>query len=402
MDSPVLLLPLTALQQRMWHLCTAYEGDASPIVVLAHRVRGRLDAGAFTTAVARVVDRHPSLRTTFAVRDGRPWQRIGPTGQFAVEHVRTGDPAPHVRELSEALLDLENGPLVRSRLITLDDDDHVWCFAAHHLLADGASAAIIGAEVAALYRGDPVPEAPDIIPQDETDDLAWWVERLRGVPPLELSTHTRPPVKTASSACVDHVIGAEPTRRLERLARDHRVTLFMVLLSAYQIMLEKLTGQSDFCVGTPVDGRVELEQEQAVGLFANMLALRCDLSGDPSPTELLRRTRVAAIEALARQSVPFGQIVGALGLPPDRSRTQVFQTIFALHTETPAQGFALPGCAVEPFGAGSPQVLHDLVLDIWRAPSGGLDLAFRYDTALFTADRIGELAQLYEATLGEL
>lgn len=222
------------------------------------------------------------------------------------------------------------------------------------------------------------------------------MDRLRDVPALDL-VPKRPAVKVASSAHYDHRLGAQLTGALESLARKQRATLFMVLFAGYSSMLKNLSGQSDFCVGVPVDGRADPERENAVGLFANMLALRCDLSGDPGFAETLHRTRSLTIEALSRQDVPFGQIVAKLDLDRDPSRTQVFQTIFSVHTEA-ARAFALPGVSIEPFGAGSPSILHDLVLDVWRG-AAGLDLTFRYDTALFSADSVVELARHYEAAL---
>ena len=395
MDRPA-LLPLTALQQRMWHLCTAYPGKSSPIVVLSWQLRGPLDVAAFAGAVAQVVDRHPSLRTRFPVRDGRPWQEVGPVGRFEVECLVSDDPLPLVTELTVALLDLEQGPLVRSRLIKVDDEVHVWCFAAHHLLADGASAKLIEAEVVALYQGKELPPASVAVHTHDPGGLRWWVDRLAGVPPLELAA-ARPAVKEASSAQVDHGLDGDLTTALERLARAERSTLFMVLFTGYQMLLALRSGQRDFCVGTPVDGRTEVDQEEAVGLFANMLALRCDLSGAATFRELLRRTRAVTIDALARQDVPFGRIVEALGLPHDRSRTQVFQTIFSMHTVGGGRT-ELPGVTVEMFASASPQVLHDLVLDLWHGPDG-VWLTFRYDKALFAAGEVMELARRFEAVL---
>lgn len=396
MDQHALLLPLTALQQRMWHLCTSYVGKSSPIVTSSWRLRGPLDTKAFIRAVEQVVDRHPSLRTRFEIRDGQPWQVVGPTGRFEVECIESKEPGPLVKELSEALLDLERGPLVRSRLIKVDEQDHVWSFSVHHLLADGTSANIIDSEVAALYQGKDLPPAPVSMPELDADCLQWWVDRLTGTPVLDIAPG-RPAVKAASSAHLDVSLDNDLAVQLERMARGERATLFMVLLAGYQVMLFQRTGQGDFCVGTPVNGRTEIDQEDAVGLFANMLPLRCNLSADLTFRELMKRIRTDTIEAIARQHVPFGRIVTALGLPHDPSRTQVFQTIFVLHTEK-GRSIGIPGLDMEPFASGAPQVLHDLVLDVWRAPAEIL-LSLRYDKALLTADTVVALAQHYEAVL---
>lgn len=385
--------PLSALQRRMWHLCTAYPGTSSPIVVLAWRLHGALDVGRFTGAVETVVNRHDSLRAHFTPE---PLLVVDPPGLF-VTTLESGDPVAVVRERAQALLDLERGPLTASCLVRVSDVEHVWCFTVHHLLADGASAIVIEQEVAALYRGERL--EPAAHPEPDADgDLDWWVNTLKGAPVLEIPADLpRPPVKSTTTAGFDFTLGADLAVALERLARAHRCTLFMALLAGYQVMLSQVSGQTDFCVGTPVDGRTSVESERAVGLFANMLALRCDVSRPVNFAEMMRRTRTVTIEALSRQNVPFGQIVGALDLPVDRARTQVFQTIFTLHTEA-MSGIALPGLRIEPFGAGTPQALHDLVLDLWRNEAG-IAAAFRYDTCLFQPDTIAALARSYEDVL---
>lgn len=170
----------------------------------------------------------------------------------------------------------------------------------------------------------------------------------------------------------------------------------MVLLTAWQIVLSDWSGQDDFCVGIPADGRVSIESEQVVGLFANMLPLRLRSEGQTF-RKRMNTVRAMVIDGLARQTVPFGQIVDSLDLPADLSRTQVFQTIFCLHTEA-APRTDLPGVEVAPFGVGTPQTLHDLVLDLWRNDSG-IVAAFRYDVSLFKPDSIAGLARRYEEVL---
>ncbi|HCT77883.1 MAG TPA: hypothetical protein DGT23_15090, partial [Micromonosporaceae bacterium] len=381
----------------MWHLCTSYPGTSSPIVVLAWRIRGPLDTAVFSRAVSDVVDRHESLRTLFTVKDGEPYLVIGdPTG-LTTSLVDSHDAEALVTSQSMALLDLERGPLVASRLIRLSHDVHVWCLTIHHLLADGGSAAILENEVAALYRGESLPPAPTVTWEPDPEGLQWWIRHLTGVPVLQLPCDLpRPPEKGTRAANLDHFLDAELASRLEQLARAERSTLFMVLLTALQVVLSEASGQRDFSVGIPADGRSSVEAEDAVGLFANMLALRLRTEAD-SFRKLMGQTRTVVIEALSRQSVPFGQIVASLDLADDPSQTQVFQTIFCLHTEaTPRTD--LPGLTIEPFGVGYPQALHDLVLDLWRNESG-IVAAFRYDSCLFKPETIADLARRYEEVL---
>ncbi|BCJ74746.1 hypothetical protein CS0771_42900 [Catellatospora sp. IY07-71] len=403
--APAATAPLSLLQRRMWHLCTAYPGTASPIVVIANRITEPLDVPAFTAAVRALADRHDALRTTFALGPDGPRQVIAAPGGLETELLDVSerpDPAASARdlvsELAGALLDLNGGTLVRSRLVRLGADDHVWCLAVHHLLADGESAMVLERELTALYRGQPLPAPPigyadfaawQCANADSDADLRWWAEHLGGVPPLDLPLDLpRPPVKTTRADRVDLRLDAVDAAALDAFARAHRATPFMVLLTALVTVLARRSGQADFCVGTPVAGRLLEETEEAVGLFSNMIALRADLSGEPGVGELLSRLRTEVISGLARQGVPFGQVIAAVDPPEDRSRTQLFQVIFSLHTQTAG---GAPGLSWQPFGQAAPQILHDLVLDAWRGPDG-LDLTLRYDTGLFTADTAAGLA----------
>lgn len=313
-------LPLSALQQRFWYLCTAYPGDASPILFLAWRMRGPLDVEAWRGAVGAVVDRHESLRTGFAVRDGSPVQLVLPPAGIDTEVIDIGEVPGAERDAradelvvarTHRLLDLTTDPLVGSTLIRLADDDHVWCFTMHHLLSDGASLRIVSNEIRQAYLMGTPSAFPELKLQygdfaewqhqneaAEADDLVYWKERLSGVPPIELPTdHPRPQVKAASSAELIHHMGPELAKRIIELSRSARCTPFMVLLAGLKVLLRQWSGQADFCVGTPVAGRVRTELEAVVGLFANTLALRTDLSGDPTFAELLKRTRKTVIGA---------------------------------------------------------------------------------------------------------
>jgi non-ribosomal peptide synthetase component F len=184
-----------------------------------------------------------------------------------------------------------------------------------------------------------------------------------------------------------------------RLAKAIRGTPFMVLLAALQALLSNESGQTDFCLGSPVAGRMRVELEPLVGLFANTLALRTNLSGDPTFHELMGRTRETVIAALRRQSVPFGQIVAKLDMQKDPSRTQVFQAIFSMRNDNENKKPQIGELWVEDFPHGHPKVLHDLVVDIWRFDGQGVRVGMRYDTDLFSNNRMVVLLQRYESLL---
>jgi hypothetical protein len=417
-------LPLSPLQQRIWYLCTSYPGDASPIIYLAWRIHGPLDAAAWARAVSAVVDRHESLRTRFVPTEHGPVQVFGPPVGLAQERFDLTGLPPDSREAAaqqllkrqriRVLVDLEKGPLVGSCLIALGAQDHVWCFTVHHILADGASLAIVEREVLEHYRASLAGHPPRLVDapiqygdfalwQDraagDDEDLRYWLRRLAGVPPLELPTDApRPAEKGTRATAVFERIDPELGTALDRLAQAEGATLFMVLLAGLAAMLGQRSGQTDFCIGTPVAGRTRVEMEHVVGLFANTLPLRADLSGNPTFRELLARTRTTAIEALTRQQVPFGRIVAELNLARDLSRTQVFQVIFVLHTELAGARTAPAGLRIEDFPVAGPQIIHDLVIHVW-ATASGMQVEVRYDSALWRPETVQAMARQYRDIL---
>ncbi|WP_117208230.1 condensation domain-containing protein [Allorhizocola rhizosphaerae] len=420
-------VPLSAFQQRIHHLCTAYEGTSSPCVFLNKRLHGPLATDAMVRAIGMVVDRHESLRAVIGDTESGPCQTFLPPGMHEVEHIDLSDLPPDEREQrlrdllgarTKTLFDLRGGtdPLIRSALIRLSETEHVLSIVMHHIIADGASSGILASDLAACYRAavqGGSPELPELsigygdfahwqrdgLAERVASGLAFWRERLAGVTPLQLPTDfERPAQKATRAAIVGHAIGADVVAEVERLARTSRCSTFMVLLAGYQTMLEKHSGIADICVGTQVAARTRVELEPVIGLFGNTLPMRCDLSGDPTFAELLKRVRSMVLSALTRQEVPFGSVVSHLDLPHDPSRTQVFQTIMALHTETGTDGMDLLGVKTEPAPAGMPQILHDIVLDMWLRPKG-LDTAWRYDTALFREETVAAWASSYERIL---
>ena len=415
-------VPLSSLQQRIWFLCTQYRGDASPQVFMIWRIRGGLDVATWREAVSAVVDRHESLRTSFLLREGTPVQVVNPprglvTDLVDLTHLPERESEEQAAQLvsgrTHALLDLIEGPLVRSLLIRLGDTHHVWCLTVHHLLADGASARILSHEVRAGYHclveGVP-PDLPELTVQyadfalwqqtvqapGQEADLAYWREQLAGVPLLDLPTdRPRPPEKTAGSGEVYHRAGPELAQQIAELARAQRCTAFMVLLAGMQALLSAYTGQKDICVGSAVAGRTVVDLEPVIGLFANTVALRADLGDDPTFLELLGRTRGTVLAALRRQNVPFSKVVEALGVPRLPNRTQVFQVIFSMRPIDERKAEDLTGLHIEDFPHAHAKTLHDLVIDVWRLDGQGLHVGLRFDDAIFDEATISAMAQRY-------
>ncbi|HSF41157.1 MAG TPA: condensation domain-containing protein, partial [Thermoanaerobaculia bacterium] len=342
-------LPLSFSQQRLWFLDQMEPGSPLYNLPALLRLAGPLDPRALAAALTGIVRRHEALRTTFPARRGRPRQEIHPPRPVPLAVVDlAGIEGDEARRLGIAEIrrpfDLAAGPLLRALLLRLGPEEHVLALTMHHIVSDGGSVGVFVRELAALYRGDPLPELPvqyaDFAAWQREwlaggaleEQLAGWRSRLAGAPPvLDLpADRPRPAVRDPRGAEVAFEVPADLARALAALGRREGVTPFMVLLAGFQALLSRITGQDDLLVGTPVAGRRRIEAEGLIGFFVNTLALRGDLSGSPTARQLLARVRETALAAYEHQDLPFERLVEELEPARDPSRTPVVQVVFAL------------------------------------------------------------------------
>ncbi|HEX7243495.1 MAG TPA: condensation domain-containing protein, partial [Longimicrobiaceae bacterium] len=322
-------LPLSFAQQRLWVVDRLEPGSAAYNMPYALRLRGGLDAAALRAALDALVRRHEALRTVFAGSDGGPVQVIGPPAPVPLQVVDLRDAPDALREAGrlaaeEALrpFDLERGPLLRSTLLRLDEEDHVLCFTLHHVVSDGWSIEVLVREVSALYAGEPLPELPVQYADYAVWQRGWlsggtleaqlgyWREQLAGAPPLLEIPVDHPRAQGQSPRAAGHRFVLPPalSQGLRELARREGATLFMTVLAGWQALLGRYAGQEDVVVGSPVAGRNRREVEGLIGFFVNLLVLRVDLSGDPAWAELLGRVRETALGAYDHQELPFERL----------------------------------------------------------------------------------------------
>ncbi|MEW9529367.1 amino acid adenylation domain-containing protein [Microbispora sp. NPDC049125] len=396
--------PLSAAQERMWFLDRLQPGDPSNHIFNTSRLYGPLDVAALDRAFGDVADRHESLRARFPEHGspqdgGRPVQLVGAPGRFRVEHLTAGpqDVARLVGERTNRPFDLAEGPLLRVALIRVSEREHVLCVVLHHIICDGWSLNVILEEVAELYaahtEGKPSPLPPpaarflDVAghrPEVDAESLEYWKKRLSGTPVLDLpADRPRPAVRTTASGHLVLPLPPELTREVRRLAAGERCTLFMVFLAAYQAVLARYSGQHDLCVGTATAGRDLVEHERLVGLFAGALALRGDVSGDPTFREMLKRARSTTLQAYRHRDVPFERILREIQVERDLSRTPVFQTVLILH-ETGETLIRLPGVRAELIDAEYHHVQTDLLLGVF-GEDDERRLVLTYNSDLFDA-----------------
>jgi amino acid adenylation domain-containing protein len=394
-------LPLSFAQQRLWFLEQLRPGTALYNVADAVSFRGALDRGALAGALSAVVRRHEALRTSFPSRRGTPRQAVHPPAPVPAPLVDLGGlPAPqraaerarHMAGERDRPFDLTNGPLLRVLLVRLRPDEHLALFTAHHIVTDAWSSGILLRELAALYRaalaGRPAPLPEPACQYADfalwqrrwlqgealATQLAYWRRQLAGAPPLLALPTDRPRPTVPSFAGVTRpvLLPAVLADGLRGLSRRHGATLFMTLLAAWQVLLRgKLPPEArdDVVVGTDIANRNRAETEGVIGFFINQLAVRTDLSGDPSFAELLARVRATLLDAYAHQDVPFELVVDALALPRNLNHHPLFQVKLFLEN-TPASSFELPGLAITPLEVEVRVAKLDLTLALWERPEG--------------------------------
>ncbi|MDH6493326.1 non-ribosomal peptide synthetase [Streptomyces sp. SAI-127] len=421
-------LPLSFAQQRLWFLDQLEPGSLEYNVPLLMRwTDGDLDVLALAAALSAVVARHEVLRTRLvAGPDGVARQVIDEPAPFPLPVADVSgdrDPVAAARKLVTAEVmssfDLAAGPLIRATLIRLAPHEHVLAVAVHHVAFDEWSVRVFRHELSTLYdalrAGEPDPLPP--LPVQYADFAAWqrqwldgdvmnghlayWQEQLANLSALELPTdRPRPPVRSSKGAAVGFSAPQQTAAALRALSRKNGVTLQMTLLAGLSMLLGRYTGSEDVVVGTPVANRNRAETEDLIGFFVNTLVMRTDLSGDPTFRELLGRVRKTALAAYAHQDLPFEQLVDALVVERDRSRTPLFQVFFNYTPQDPEDSTDIdePDSRLDVLAA--PSMNFDLAVAVGDS-HGGLEGEIEYSTALFDAGTVerlsGHLVRLLEA-----
>ncbi|HYH80774.1 MAG TPA: amino acid adenylation domain-containing protein [Longimicrobium sp.] len=417
-------LPLSAAQERLWLVQRLAPASTAFNMPMSLWLRGALDVDALRRALAEIVRRHEPLRTVFARGDGGPVQVIRPAGALELPVTDLAPRADAAEALARMMderarlpFDLERGPLLRLHLVRTAPDAHCLLVDMHHVVSDGWSMERFHAELAALYaafaRGEPTP-LPEL-PVQYADFAAWqrgwrgseamrlqaafWRARLAGAPPLELPfDRPRPGGAALRGAHHEFVVAREVGERVEAVGREAGATPFMALLAVFCMALHRWSGERDLVVGTVVAGRPRAELEAMIGFFANPLALRVDVGGDPSFRGLLARVRAVTLEAYAHQDLPFDQVTEAVGAERVLGRHPVTPVSFGVRDEPPPPPPAA-GVAMEPGEGGDAGAARmDLTAGVARTPDG-LRCSMEYAADLFDAETIARHGARFAALL---
>nr|VFK09968.1 MAG: amino acid adenylation domain-containing protein [Candidatus Kentron sp. FM] len=435
--------PLSHGQQALWFLYQNAPESPAYNTAAVVRILSPVDGSALRAVFQTLLDRHPSLRTTFSQRDGQIVQIVHGHRDLHLERIDASQDTEEAlhRRVTAAYrrpFDLEQGPLFRISLFTRTQEDHVLLVAMHHIIDDGWSVWMLLSEFLTLYPARKTGEAvilpplrwqyPDFV-KWQTELLAgpegeqlweYWREQLSDAPSiLDLPTdRPRPPVQSDNGASITFRLSETLTQQLKEQAQNSGATLYMILLAAFQVLLHRYTGQEDILVGSPIVGRARAEFEGIFGLFMNPIVLRARLEGDPSFASFLNQVRQTVLGGLAHQDYPISLLIERLQPARDASHSPLVQVHFLL--QKPQQGGELltllmgnsdddskvneGGLLLAPFKMAQQEGQSDLTLEMLEAKRA-LFGDFKYNTDLFEAETIermvGHFQRLLEGIVAE-
>ncbi len=433
-------LPLSFTQRRLWFIDQLDTGSAAYNLPHVLRLRGELDVSALAWAFSTLVRRHEILRTSFGTEDEQPVQRVSPAAEWRLPRVDLGslevaDGEHQARRLArqegQRPFDLSRGPLLRTVLLDLAEEQHLLLVTMHHIASDAWSMQILSGEVGQLYQAAAArqPDSLPPLPIQYADYAVWqrqwlagevleqmletWTGKLRGAPRrLDLPfDRPRPEVPSLRGGSQPFVLPAALAGELRGLGAAADCTLFMTLLACLYALLYRLTGQPDLVVGTDLANRNRAETEGLIGFFVNILPLRLDLSGGLSFRQLLTRVRLETLSALTHQDLPFDQLVMALSPERSLAPSPLFDVLFVNQTEgrTPvAESSEGAGEAAEPpsltFEPMVPEfAVSRFELALFVGEDGGtIAGAWDFQLDLFDPSTIATLSSRFETLIASI
>lgn len=415
--------PITEAQHEVW-LSARLSDEASCAYneSFTLQMRGMLDQSAITAAIQQLVDRHDALRTTFDPKRNCMWIRDRFNVDLPVLDLSSSSDEERrthverlVREDAASAFDLVNGPLFRVVLIRLEQNHHALVFTTHHLVCDGWSTNILLDELSRVYASRCTGVACDLpeptrfsryalsqaewLRSSEREEVeAWWMKQFAvPVTPLELPTdHSRASLKSFAGDTARLTISADDYQTIKRFGARQGCTLFATLLSAFKILLHRLSGQSDIVVGIPTAGQSLVAGETLVGHCVNFLPIRTSFDDDPTVFDLLSRVKATLLNAYEHQNYTYGSLVRKLGLRLDPSRLPLVEVQFNL--ERLGSGLAFPGLKVDVDPNPKSFVNFDLFLNAVESDSG-LVIDCDYNRDLFDRVTVDRWLQCFKTLL---
>ena len=437
------VLPLSFAQQRLWFLDQLVPENPFYNMPAAVQLQGHLNLDALKQAFNAIVQRHETLRTTFAIVEGQPAQIIAPglslhLPVIDLQNVPIVERDTIIQQLAteeaHRPFNLTAGSLLRVTLLRLTETNHMLLLTLHHIISDGWSMGVLMRELGALYtvflndNSTSLSASLSELPIQYADfahwqrqwlqgealaaQLTYWSQQLKDLPSLNLPIdRPRPPVQGHRGATQPLQLSPRLTAALAAIGQAEGATLFMTLFAAFQVLLYRYTGQEDIAVGVPIANRNRSEIEGLIGFFVNSLVLRTNLSGNPTFRELLSQVRQVALAAYAHQDLPFEKLVEELHPERDLSRNPLFQVVFALQN-APMTSLELPDLTLKPWQLEMVTTRFDLEFHLWEQSQGlsglwqqpveGISGFVAYNTDLFDTTTIARILNHFQTLLEEI
>ena len=416
-------IPLSFAQERLWFI-DQFQGSTQYHICQVLNLKGDVDLTILEETLKQIVQRHEVLRTVIRTEKAITFQQILPVNQWMLERISVEDAEQYESQqelldsLTSAPFNLSDDYMLRAQIIEQGTDSFKLVLTMHHIASDGWSMNLLIQEFAALYNARKEGELPPLQSLEvqyadyaiwqrkylEGDQLSqqldYWKTQLAQVRPLEMPLdYNRPLVQSTKGSTLSGIINADLAKALNDLANERKVTLFMLLLSAFKVLLHRYSGQADICVGTPIAGRTRQETEGLIGFFVNMLALRSQVSNEQRFVDLVEEIKATTLDAYACQDVPFEQIVEATTNSRDLSRSPIFEVTFSVNkTLSIDNNLQNNAFDVEFEAVEETTATYDLNLDLHEVEEG-LMFTAQYCTDLYKEETIAQLLKHYEVLL---
>lgn len=428
-NEEVFVFPASSAQRRLWFLDRVEPDSCTYNLPLAFRITGPVNLQALEQSLDNIIERHEALRTTFSRNeDGELEQVVHSHTTFSLSRIKLDENSEELEEGELHILlakeasrpfDLSSGPLFRAAIAQLSEEEHLLLMVAHHIVMDGWSARILLRELALYYQAavagvsSPMPQLRIQYGDFATwqreslqgtrlqELLSFWKQQVVGAATLELPTdRPRPRAQTFRGSERFILVPKPDVDRMKRLAKESSATLFMFVVAAANVLLSRYTGQEDIIVGTPIAGRNRSELEHLIGLFANTVILRTDLSGNPSFRQVLSTVRKVAMDAYSHDELPIEKLIEELKLPRDLGRNPLFQVLVNFQNasdELPV----IPGLKLTPLRVETGTAKFDLSIGMIEKREG-LRVRIAYNTRLFDDSTIERMLENFEVLLASI
>ncbi|PDZ70465.1 non-ribosomal peptide synthetase, partial [Bacillus pseudomycoides] len=422
-------VPLSYAQQRLWFMNQLEPNSSLYNIPTTWCLKGKWAIEALEKGYNALIHRHEMLRTVFQEINGEPLQVIEDYTTKSLQvidlrHLPQEEKELQMKDLTqreiEKPFDLSEGPLIRTQLIIMEEEELVLLCTMHHIISDGWSMGILFDEWFALYQAFAEEKTAQLQPlplqyadfaqwqrdwlKDEvlSQQLEYWQKELNGeLPVLKLPFDSpRPAVQSYKGDTYQVILPVALLERIKAFSRQEGATLFMTLLAGYQGFLSRYTGQKDILVGSPIANRNHKEIEGLIGFFVNTLVYRANLTDDLTFKELVAQVKGKALKAQEYQDVPFEKVVEVLQPERNASHSPIFQTMFTLQTHSRKLPKILDH-SLEPIPSYMAVAKFDLTV-VMEETEEGLQVAFEYNTDLFNASTINRMAKHFEPWLSEV